>query len=179
MGMNLADLGVDKSWTLFLDRDGVINEKLDNDYVKNLEEFSFINGALDAIANFSNLFGRIVVVTNQQGIGKGLMTHTDLKIVHDYMDEEIKRIGGRVDKIYYCPELAAANAPCRKPNIGMAEEAKKDFPEIDFEKSIMVGDSVSDIEMGVKAGMFTIFISTGAKTELADWKVSNLSEIKF
>ncbi len=179
MGMNIEDLGVDKSWTLFLDRDGVINKKLDNDYVKNLEEFSFIDGVLEAISNFSNLFGRIVIVTNQQGIGKGIMTHDDLKLVHEFMNEELKKAGGRIDKIYYCPELAAVNAPCRKPNIGMAEEAKKDFPEIDFEKSIMIGDSVSDIEMGVKAGMYTIFISSGEKTELADWKLANLSELKF
>lgn len=177
--MNIEDLGVDKSWTLFLDRDGVINKKLDNDYVKNLEEFSFIDGVLEAISNFSNLFGRIVIVTNQQGIGKGIMTHDDLKLVHEFMNEELKKAGGRIDKIYYCPELAAVNAPCRKPNIGMAEEAKKDFPEIDFEKSIMIGDSVSDIEMGVKAGMYTIFISSGEKTELADWKLANLSELKF
>ncbi|KAA3646937.1 MAG: HAD family hydrolase [Bacteroidetes bacterium] len=177
--MDIKDLGVDKTWTLFLDRDGVINEKLENDYVKNLAEFKFIKGAKEAIVAFSKIFGRIVVVTNQQGIGKGIMSHEELKIVHDYMQEEIEKAGGKLDQIYYCPELAAANAPCRKPNIGMAEQAQKDFPEIDFEKSIMIGDSVSDIEMGVKTGMFTVFISSGKKSELADWKVGSLSDLKF
>lgn len=177
--MNWTDLGVDKTWTLFLDRDGVINEKLDNDYVKNLAEFKFIEGSVEAIVNFSKLFGRVVVVTNQQGIGKGIMTHDDLKIVHDFMQAQIEEAGGRIDQIYYCPELAAADAPCRKPNIGMAIEAQNDFPEIDFEKSIMIGDSVSDIEMGAKAGMYTIHISSGAKTELADWKILALADLKF
>ena len=177
--MNWKDLGVDKTWTLFLDRDGVINEKLDNDYVKNLAEFKFISGAKEAIVELSKIFGRVVVVTNQQGIGKGIMSHEDLKVVHDFMQAEIEKAGGNLDQIYYCPELAAANAPCRKPNIGMAEEAQKDFPAIDFEKSIMVGDSVSDIEMGVKAGMYTVYINSGEKTALADWKLNALSDLKF
>lgn len=177
--MELNDLDVDKTWTLFLDRDGVINEKLDNDYVKKLDEFKFIEGAKEAIVNFSKTFGRIVIVTNQQGIGKGIMSHEELKVVHDFMQTEIEKAGGKLDHIYYCPALAAENARCRKPNIGMAEEAQKDFPEIDFEKSILVGDSVSDIEMGVKAGMFTVFISSGEKTEQADWKIKSLEELKF
>jgi histidinol-phosphate phosphatase family protein len=177
--MNLKDLVVNKTWTLFLDRDGVINEKLNNDYVKNLDEFKFIDGAKEAISYFSKIFGRIVIVTNQQGIGKGIMSHEDLKVVHNHMQLEIEKAGGKLDKIYYCPALAAENAPCRKPNIGMAEEAQKDFPEIDFEKSILIGDSVSDIEMGVKAGMFTVFISSGKKAEQADWKVNGLSELDF
>ena len=81
--MDIKDLQIDKQWTLFLDRDGVINRKLDNDYVKKIEEFSFLEGSQEAIATFNLLFGRIVVVTNQQGIGKGLMSKQDLKKVHD------------------------------------------------------------------------------------------------
>jgi histidinol-phosphate phosphatase family protein len=177
--MDLKDLKVDKTWTLFLDRDGVINEKLDNDYVKNIAEFKFINKSKEAIVRFSKIFGRIIIVTNQQGIGKSLMSHDDLKLVHDFMETEIDKAGGKLDKIYYCPALAAENDPCRKPEIGMALHAKKDFPEIDFEKSILVGDSISDIEMGVKAGMYTVFVSSNEKAKLADWKVDRLFDLEL
>lgn len=169
-------LKIDESWTLFLDRDGVINQKLDNDYVKNIQEFQFIDGAVEAIVEAGRLFSRIVVVTNQQGIGKGIMSHVDLKDVHDHMLEGIKQKGGKIDKIYYCPELAAKNAPCRKPNIGMAEEAKKDFPEIDFSKSLMIGDSDSDIEMGKRCGMKTVLIRSTNEIG-ADFRVDALKNL--
>ncbi len=172
---NWGDYKIDKSWSLFLDRDGVINEKLDNDYVKKVEEFRFIEGSKEAILDFNNLFKRTVVVTNQQGIAKGLMTEKDLNIVHNYMLDELKEIGAKLDKVYFCPDLAAANAPCRKPNTGMALEAKKDFPEIDFEKSIMVGDSLSDIQMGKKMGMLTVYIKhSQSSIDLADYNYPTL-----
>tara|TARA_B100001109_G_scaffold254484_1_gene254289 strand:- start:4635 stop:5177 length:543 start_codon:yes stop_codon:yes gene_type:complete len=176
--MDLKDLQIDKQWTLFLDRDGVINKKLDDDYVKNIEEFSFIKGSKEAIAVFNLLFGRIVVVTNQQGIGKGLMSKQDLKEVHDYMELELVKAGAHLDKIYYCPELAESNASCRKPNTGMAEEARKDFPEIDFKKSIMIGDSLSDMQMGKRVGMVTLFITDEEVVmKEADFQFKSLAEI--
>lgn len=149
---------IDSTWTLFLDRDGVINKKLDSDYVKVTDEFELIDNTETAIFTFNKMFQRVVVVTNQQGIGKGIMTHHDLKIVHDCLEDRLSKVGAKLDKIYYCPDLAFKNTLCRKPNIGMAEQAKMDFPEIIFNKSIMVGDSVSDIEMGKNAGMKTVFI---------------------
>ncbi len=177
--MELKDLNIDQSWTLFLDRDGVINKKLDNDYVKNVDEFDFLDGAEDAIANFSKLFNRIVVVTNQQGIGKGLMTKGDLQEVHEYMLAEIAVAGGKIDRVYYCPDLAAKNTKCRKPNTGMAEKAKADFREIDFKKSIMVGDSLSDIQMGRRLGMYTVFIAEeGTVFKEADAVLSSLQELQ-
>ena len=75
------------------------------------------------------------------------------------MELELGKAGAQLDKIYYCPELAESNASCRKPNTGMAEEARKDFPEIDFKKSIMIGDSLSDMQMGKRVGIVTIFIT--------------------
>lgn len=173
----LNALKIDKSWSLFLDRDGVINHKLDNDYVKNISEFKFIEGAIEAIVEASQLFGRIVVVTNQQGIGKGIMTDRDLKVVHDHMLDKIEEKGGRIDKIYYCPELAAKNAACRKPNTGMADTAKHDYPEIDFAKSIMVGDSDSDIEMGKRCGMKTVLIRNETNEVGADYRIDRLVEM--
>ena len=75
---------IDKSWTLFLDRDGVINKKLENDYVKTIDEFEFLPQVLEAIKQFSSHFQKIVIVTNQQGISKKLMTENDLEKVHQY-----------------------------------------------------------------------------------------------
>ncbi len=151
---------IDKSWTLFLDRDGVINVKLEGDYVKKIEEFKFTENAVKAIAKAKQLFGKIVVVTNQQGIAKGLYTEEDLNKVHDFMQTQLAKENARIDKIYFCPALNGDNRyNCRKPDIGMALQAKNDFPEIDFSKSVMVGDSMSDMEFGRKLGMYTVFIA--------------------
>lgn len=155
---------IDKNWTLFLDRDGVINQKLENDYVKDFEEFVFMPSLLEALRALRPRFGLFVVVTNQQGIGKGLMTENDLLRLHWQMQVAMQEYEVQIDKIYHCPDLAAANSPNRKPEIGMALQAKLDFPKIDFAKSIMIGDSISDMEFGKKAGMKTIFLSK-KKTE--------------
>ena len=149
---------IDKSWTLFLDRDGVINVRLIDDYVKNINEFEFLPGVLEAFKIFSEKFGRIIIVTNQQGVGKGLMTLQDVEDVHKFMLKEIENQKGRVDKIYVCPQLKSDPDNFRKPSPRMAYMAQQDFPEIDLEKSIMIGDSNSDIEFGHNAGMYTILI---------------------
>lgn len=147
---------VDSSWTLFLDRDGVINVRKVGDYIKSVDEFKFLPGVLHAISKFSHLFGRIIVVTNQQGISKGLMTERNLDEIHRYMSFEVEKRGGRIDKIYFAPQLSKENSIMRKPNIGMGLKAKEDFPEIDFQKSIMIGDSDSDIAFGQALGMITV-----------------------
>ncbi len=157
--MTLKNLHIDKTWTLFLDRDGVINKKLENDYVKHWIEFEFLDGVIDAIKYFNSIFGKIVVVTNQQGIGKRLYRVEDLELIHKNMLYEISYHGGKIDKVYFSPYLSSENHPTRKPGIGMALQAKEDFPEIDFKRSIIIGDSMSDIEFGKNAGMKTIYIS--------------------
>jgi histidinol-phosphate phosphatase family protein len=173
LSMNLKDLKIDKSWTLFLDRDGVINRRLEDDYVKHWIEFEFLDETLKGLKTLNSLFGHIVVVTNQQGIGKRLYTHEDLELIHRNMVYEITYHGGRIDKVYFSPHLAAENHPTRKPGIGMALQAKTDFPAIDFKKSIMVGDSESDMLFGKSAGMFTVFI--GEKENVhADFVFSSL-----
>lgn len=143
--------------TLFLDRDGVINKHLPNDYVKDWHEFEFLPEVHEALTIATTLFCHICVVTNQRGIGKGLMTERDLINIHEKMIAEIIRKGGRIDKIYYCTDLSD-ESPNRKPNIGMALQAKKDFPDIEFDESIMIGDSKSDILFGERLGMKAILI---------------------
>ncbi len=143
---------------LFLDRDGTINRRIVDGYVMCIEEFEFLPGALEAIFKCSDLFERIFIVTNQQGIGKEIMTHEELNEVHQYMVDEINNANGRIDQIYYCPTLAIHDPLCRKPQPGMAMQAQSDFPEVDFEDSIMIGDMPSDIEFGNRLGMETVLL---------------------
>lgn len=167
---------IDKSWTLFLDRDGVINVRLIDDYVKNVDEFEFLPDVLDAMRIFSDKFGKIIIVTNQQGVGKGLMTLNDVNAVHDFMKKEFADKKGRVDAIYVCPQLKSDNDNFRKPNPRMAYMAQHDFPEIDLNKSIMIGDSNSDIEFGKNAGMRTILIGDEHVKTCPDARFNSLSE---
>jgi histidinol-phosphate phosphatase family protein len=148
----MVSLEIDKTWTLFLDRDGVINHKRENDYVKNWNEFSFINGSLEAISFLSKVFGKIIIVTNQRGVGKGIMKEEDLILIHQRMSDQIELNFGKIDKIYFCTDVSETSLN-RKPNLGMGLQALSDFPEINFEKSIMIGDSHSDILFGQKLGM--------------------------
>jgi len=155
---------IDKTWTLFLDRDGVINEDKAGSYIFNRNEFFFMPGAEKAFKILSDIFGLIVIVTNQRGVGKGLMTIDDLNDIHTYMQEGIAKLGGRIDKIYYAPDLQDGG-PNRKPLPGMAYQAKEDFSQIDFTKSIMVGNKLSDMEFGRNIGAKTVFIpSTNPET---------------
>ena len=174
--MEIEQLNIDSGWSLFLDRDGVINKRLMGDYVKSIAEFELLPNVPKAISDLSQYFKPTVVVTNQQGIGKGLMTAEDLHKVHQVLQEEVAKQGGRIDAIYFAPQLASENSPMRKPNTGMAWKAKEDFGHIDFSKSIMVGDTKSDMEFGRNAGMFTVFIgaSEDISPEIADFTFPDL-----
>jgi len=150
---------VDKTWTLFLDRDGVINEEKRGSYVLHRGEFVFYENVPQALKILADIFGIILMVTNQKGVGKGLMTLADLDDVHLYMQEGITAAGGKIDSIFYCTDLDD-NSPNRKPNHGMAVQAKELYPQIDFTKAIMVGNKLSDMRFGRNAGMFTVYIAT-------------------
>jgi D-glycero-D-manno-heptose 1,7-bisphosphate phosphatase len=153
----LSEINTD--WTLFLDRDGVINVERHLDYVKKYEEFVFMPGLPETLKELSTVFAKIFIVTNQRGIGRGLMTDQDLTDIHYRMLKEITAAGGRIDKIYYCSSMDNSH-PDRKPNPGMAFNAKADFPGIDLDKSIMVGNNISDMEFGRNAGMYTVHVRT-------------------
>jgi histidinol-phosphate phosphatase family protein len=114
-----------------------------------------------------------VVVTNQQGIGKGIYTKADLQKVHQKMLSEINKLQGRIDAIYYAPHLASENHIYRKPGIGMPLKAKEEFPLINFKHSIMVGDSKSDMQMGRAIGTTNILISESSYIQ------ENLYDYKF
>ena len=149
---------ISDDWTLFLDRDGVINRRIVDGYVTCREEFEFLPGVLDALRIFAERFKYIVIVTNQQGVGKGLMTMDQVDAVHDQMCTEIEAHGGRIDGIFVCPPLASDPDNYRKPNPEMAFMAQDYYPDIDLDKSVMVGDGDTDIEFGRNAGTHTVFI---------------------
>lgn len=150
---------VDKSWTLFLDRDGVINEDKPGSYIFHEGEFVFMDGAPALFKGLAEKFDHIIVVTNQRGVGKGLMTEDDLTAIHTKMLEGIRAAGGRVNGIYFAPSLLN-NDPLRKPNPGMAHKARTDFPAVDLRRSIMVGNKMSDMSFGRNAGMYTVYIAS-------------------
>lgn len=143
---------------IFLDRDGVINKRLPGQYIKSYEQFEFMPGVLDAFPKLSAKTSKIIIVTNQQGVGKELMTYEELEMLHQSMQEEIEQKGGRVDAIFSCTELDDEKNNCRKPSPAMGLWAKMKFPEIDFTKSLMVGDSASDIQFGKALGMRTVWM---------------------
>lgn len=167
--------GVDHTWTLFLDRDGVINRRKWGGYIERVDEFEFLPGAAEAIAFFSRKFVRVIIVTNQQGIGKGIMTERNLLDIHRYMLDCVEQLGGKVSACYFAAELKSDRPQLRKPAPGMALQAKADFPEIDFSKSIMVGDTDSDIQFGMNLEMRTIRIRSEEKNTIpADLEVESL-----
>jgi histidinol-phosphate phosphatase family protein len=150
---------VTSDWTLFLDRDGVINDEKLGEYILHWDYFIFSKGVLEVFKKLSDKFSRVIIVTNQKGVGKGLMTKQALDTIHYEMQREVEIVGGRIDRIYACTDLDD-ESPMRKPSPGMALEAQKDFPDIDFTKSIMVGNKPSDMRFGRSAGMFTVYVAT-------------------
>jgi len=157
--MNINDLQIDKTWTLFLDRDGVLNKKIDDDYVRSWEQFEFLPGVKESLRNLAQIFHRIVIVTNQRGVGRGLMSVDDLNLIHDKLKFEIEASGGRIDAIFCCTDVGEEGSTHRKPKPGMAFDAKNQFPDIDFNKSVIVGDSASDMLFGENLNMKKVLIS--------------------
>lgn len=149
---------INKDWTLFLDRDGVINVRIIDGYVTKIEEFEFLPNVIEALKIFKEKFKYIIVATNQQGVGKGIMKFEDVETVHQFMVQQVAENGGKIDKVYFCPQLKSVPDNYRKPSPKMAYFAKNDFPDINLSKSIIIGDMNSDVEFGKNAGMKTIFI---------------------
>jgi D-glycero-alpha-D-manno-heptose 1-phosphate guanylyltransferase len=161
--VNFSDIDITGYETLFLDRDGTINRLRPNDYVKSWNEFEFLPGIRKFLAMCNKHFKHIIIVTNQRGVGKGLMTEKELIDIHSRMLNEIQSSGGRIDKIYYCTAASDGDIN-RKPDIGMALQAKRDYPDIDFSKSLMIGDSETDKMFAENLRMKMIYINGTLKT---------------
>lgn len=171
--------------TFFLDRDGVINEKMpEGQYVQRVADFFVLPGVPDAIAQLNRTGVRVIVVTNQRGIALGLFTAADVEAIQSEFQSVLRSHGAHVDGFYFCPhDLNACD--CRKPLSGMFEQARKEFSDISPETSVMIGDSLGDIEFGSRLGMRTVFIEGDPSRqkpgvekarELADERCASLAE---
>ena len=145
---------------VFLDRDGVLNRKLpEGQYVKRCEDLVLLPGAAEALARLNDCGFTVILVTNQRGIGLGLMIEEDLHRLHEELAKNLAAFGARLDAIYYCPHDPSQQlCGCRKPQTGLFERAMCDFPGIAGENSVVIGDSLSDIQAGLRMGMHTIFV---------------------
>lgn len=163
-----------KRRAVFLDRDGVINAKLpEGRYVSHESEFRLLPGVIPALRTIERLGYLRVVITNQRGIGRGLMTEEQLNTVHEFMNQQLTSGGVKLDAIYYCPHDEGENCTCRKPQPGMILNVGRDL-EIDLHLSYMVGDSPADIGAGKLAGTRTVRITEGTD-ETADLVFPNLA----
>lgn len=136
----------------FFDRDGTINVEVN--YLYKVEDFKFIDGIPELIKSFNDNGYKVIVITNQAGIARGYYTENDMHILHEYINEELRKIGAHIDAFYFCPHHPdfTGDCNCRKPKTGMIEQAIKDF-DIDVTQSVLFGDKSWDVEAGEKCGI--------------------------
>lgn len=149
---------------IILDRDGVIN--LDSDhFIKTPDEWKPIPGSIEAIARLNQAGYRVVVATNQSGVGRGLFDMAMLNAIHSRMHKAVASVGGRIDAIFYCPHAAEAGCACRKPRSGMYLEIAERF-DIGLTDVLAIGDSLRDLQAAAAVGAIPVLVLTGkgAKT---------------
>ena len=162
-----------KKKALFLDRDGVVN--IDKSYLYKREDFVFVDGIFKLCENFKDYYK--FIITNQSGIARGFYTKTDFLFLTRWMLYEFKRRNIIIHRVYFCPHHPdfTGECECRKPKGGMIRNAQKDF-DIDIENSILIGDSLSDVECGVRLGIKKLFLLGKEKSTFAK-TIKNLSEV--
>ncbi len=158
---------------VILDRDGVINQDSD-DYIKSPEEWIPLEGSLEAIAQLNRNGYRVFIFTNQSGISRGYFDEKTLELMHQKMDKMLNKIGGMIEKVFYCPHGPDDGCDCRKPNIGMLKQIEK-YIGHSLKDAYVVGDSKKDIEAAIKIGAKPNLVLTGKTTSAPDWGVENLS----
>lgn len=148
---------------IFLDRDGTINVER-ADYVKSIDEFVLLPGALAALGSLATLSVPIIVVTNQSVIGRGIVTRTAVDAIHAHLCSVVRAVGGRIDAIYLCPHHPAMRCTCRKPNPGLLVAAAADF-HLDLTHCVFIGDSVTDFSAARTVGCRPVLLRTGRQAE--------------
>jgi histidinol-phosphate phosphatase family protein len=149
--------------TIFIDRDGVINENR-SDYVKSWDEFRFLSGSREAIAALTKAGHRIVVCTNQAGVAQGLISLETMEDIHRRMLSAIEEAGGMIEKVYACTHSKTADCDCRKPRPGMLLRASRELG-LDMSDAVFIGDSITDMQAGSAAGIPTMLVLTGLGME--------------
>lgn len=141
--------------TVFLDRDGLINQQApEHDYIKSWQEFRFLPGVPEAIRKLNEAGYLVLVVTNQRGVARGMMSMDTVNEIHETMCRELNHVGAHIQKVYVCPH-ESGTCTCRKPDIGLFLQAEREF-EIDKSGSWMIGDGDSDVKAGQRFGVRTI-----------------------
>jgi D-glycero-D-manno-heptose 1,7-bisphosphate phosphatase len=150
---------------VILDRDGVINHDSPS-YIKSPEEWKPMPRSLDAIARLTQADFRVVVATNQSGVGRGLFEMATLNAIHDKMHRAVGQAGGRIDAVFYCPHAMEANCACRKPRPGLLEDIGRRF-NTSLEGVPCIGDQLRDLQAAAAVGAQPILVLTGkgAKTQ--------------
>lgn len=149
---------------IFLDRDGVIVANREN-YIRSWDGIEFLSGALTILARIKNVPEKIVIITNQSVVGRGIISKRAAEEINERLSAVILKAGGRIDGIYMCPHSPADQCDCRKPKAGLLLQAAQDL-QIDLSKSIMIGDALTDIEAGQAAGVKTsALLKTGRGKE--------------
>jgi D-glycero-D-manno-heptose 1,7-bisphosphate phosphatase len=144
---------------IILDRDGVINEDSD-EYIKSSEEWIPIPGSLAAIAKLNQAGYKVAVASNQSGLARGYFTQKDLEDMHAKMQQELAKLGGHVDAIFYCPHHPDDNCDCRKPKPGLLLQIAKKL-NTNLENAVFIGDTLSDFQCAKNAGCHFILVKTG------------------
>jgi D-glycero-D-manno-heptose 1,7-bisphosphate phosphatase len=150
---------------VMVDRDGVINED-STEFIKSVAEWRPIEGSLEAIAALTRAGWRVVVVTNQSGIGRGLYDEATLAKIHEHMHARVRAAGGELAGVYYCPHLPEDGCDCRKPRPGMFRAVERDLG-VAVRGAPYIGDRISDIEAADNVGARPVLVrtGTGAATE--------------
>lgn len=152
---------------ILIDRDGVINKDpggwTEHDYVTSPKDFQFLPGSLEALRILKKEGFKVIVISNQAGVGKGYFTKQNLDELNKFMLSEVKKNGGMIDDVFYCTHSKEDNCGCRKPKTGMFEMAVKRH-DIDLRGTYFVGDSYVDMGAGKKLGMRTVFVLSGKYT---------------
>lgn len=149
--------------TIFLDRDGVINENR-SDYVKSWQEFRFLPGSKAAIARLARAGHRVIVCTNQACIARGIVSVETVEDIHRRMLAEVAQADGKIEKVYYCPHSRDEGCQCRKPRPGLLLRARDELG-IDLHDALFIGDSISDVRAGLAADITTVLVLTGLGEE--------------
>jgi len=144
---------------IILDRDGVINHD-SADYIKTPAEWKPIAGSLEAIARLNQYGYRVVIATNQSGVGRGLLDMATLNAIHDKMHKALAHVGGRVDAVFFCPHPQDADCVCRKPKPGLLRDIARRF-NTDLSGVPSVGDALRDLQAAVEVGAQPILVLTG------------------
>lgn len=160
---------------VFLDRDGTLIEE--KGYLGKLEDVAFIPGSEAAIARLNRTGAKVVVISNQSGVGRGYFTEDFVKLTHEALRVHLAEHGAYIDAFYYCPHAPEAECECRKPKLGMLEKAARDF-KMDL-RGVMIGDRESDLQAGENGGLLRVLVKTGYGAQAfakGNWRADFVAE---